>query len=148
MGTRCGDIDPAIVKFIMDKEGMDIAEVDTLMNKKSGVFGISGVSSDFRDIENAAADGNERAELALKVFDNRVKKYIAAYASLMGGVDGVIFTAGLGENSADNRSNICAGLEFMGINVCADLNATRGKEAFVNDPSSKVKVMVIPTMKN
>ena len=145
MGTRCGDIDPAIVKFIMDKEGMDIAEVDTLMNKKSGVFGISGVSSDFRDIENAAADGNERAELALKVFDNRVKKYIAAYASLMGGVDGVIFTAGLGENSADNRSNICAGLEFMGINVCADLNATRGKEAFVNDPSSKVKVMVIPT---
>lgn len=145
MGTRCGDIDPAIVKFIMDKEGMDIAEVDTLMNKKSGVFGISGVSSDFRDIENAAADGNERAELALKVFDNRVKKYIAAYASLMGGVDGVIFTAGLGENSADNRSSICAGLEFMGINVCADLNATRGKEAFVNDPSSKVKVMVIPT---
>lgn len=145
MGTRCGDLDPAIVKFIMDKEGLSIAEMDTVMNKKSGVFGISGVSSDFRDIENAAADGNKRAELALKVFDNRVKKYIAAYASLMGGVDAVIFTAGLGENSADNRSNICAGLDFMGINVCADLNATRGKEAFVNDPSSKVKVLVIPT---
>ena len=145
MGTRCGDIDPAIVKFIMDKEGMTIAEVDTLMNKKSGVFGISGVSSDFRDIEDAAAKGNERAELALKVFDDRVKKYIAAYASVMGGVDAVIFTAGLGENSIDNRSSICAGLDFMGINVCADLNATRGKEAFVNDPSSKVKVLVIPT---
>jgi len=145
MGTRCGDIDPAIVKFIMDKEGMSIAEVDTLMNKKSGVFGISGVSSDFRDIEDAAAKGNERAELALKVFDDRVKKYIAAYASVMGGVDAVIFTAGLGENSIDNRSSICAGLDFMGINVCADLNATRGKEAFVNDPSSKVKVLVIPT---
>lgn len=145
MGTRCGDIDPAIIKFLMDKEGLDISEIDTLMNKKSGVFGISGVSSDFRDIETAAAEGNERAALALKVFDNRVKKYIAAYASLMGGVDAVIFTAGLGENSADNRSKICAGLEFMGINVCADLNATRGKEAFVNDPSSKVKVLVIPT---
>ncbi len=145
MGTRCGDLDPAIVKFIMDKEGLSIAEMDTVMNKKSGVFGISGVSSDFRDIENAAADGNKRAELALKVFDNRVKKYIAAYASVMGGVDAVIFTAGLGENSADNRSAICAGLDFMGINVCADLNATRGKEAFVNDPSSKVKVLVIPT---
>lgn len=145
MGTRCGDLDPAIVKFIMDKEGLSIAEMDTVMNKKSGVLGISGVSSDFRDIENAASEGNERAELALKVFDNRVKKYIAAYASVMGGVDAVIFTAGLGENSADNRSSICAGLDFMGINVCADLNATRGKEAFVNDPSSKVKVLVIPT---
>jgi len=145
MGTRCGDLDPAIVKFIMDKEGLSIAEMDTVMNKKSGVFGISGVSSDFRDIENAAADGNKRAELALKVFDNRVKKYIAAYASVMGGVDAVIFTAGLGENSAANRSEICAGLDFMGVNVCADLNNTRGKEAFVNDPSSKVKVMVIPT---
>jgi len=145
MGTRCGDIDPAIVKFVMEKENLTIAEVDTLMNKKSGVFGISGISSDFRDIENAAADGNERAVLALKVFDDRVKKYIAAYASVMGGVDAVIFTAGLGENSADNRSSICAGLDFMGINVCADLNATRGKEAFVNDPSSKVKVLVIPT---
>lgn len=145
MGTRCGDIDPAIIKFLMDKEGLDITEVDTLMNKKSGVYGISGVSSDFRDIETAAAEGNERAALALKVFDNRVKQYIAAYASLMGGVDAVIFTAGLGENSADNRSKICAGLDFMGINVCTDLNATRGKEAFVNDPSSKVKVLVIPT---
>ncbi len=145
MGTRCGDIDPAIVKFVMDKENMTIAEVDTLMNKKSGVFGISGVSSDFRDIEDAASKGNERAALALKVFDERVKKYIAAYASVMGGVDAVIFTAGLGENSIDNRSSICTGLDFMGINVCADLNATRGKEAFVNDPSSKVKVLVIPT---
>lgn len=145
MGTRCGDIDPAIVKFVMDKEGLSIEEMDTIMNKKSGVYGISGVSSDFRDIESAAEQGNERAALALKVFDGRVKKYIAAYASLMGGVDAVIFTAGLGENSAGNRSQICSGLDFMGVNVCADLNAVRGKEAFINDPNSNVKVLVIPT---
>ncbi len=145
MGTRCGDLDPAIVTFIMEKENLSLAEMNNLMNKKSGILGISGISSDFRDVENAAAEGNERAILALKTFDMRVKKYIAAYAAVMGGVDAVIFTAGLGENSADDRSAICADLGFMGVNVCADLNAVRGKEAFINTPDSEVKVIVIPT---
>jgi len=145
MGTRCGDLDPAIVTFIMEKENLTLAEMNDLMNKKSGILGISGVSSDFRDVEDAAAAGHERAILALKTFDLMVTKYIAAYAAVMGGVDAVIFTAGLGENSADNRSSICADLGFMGVNVCADLNAVRGKEAFINKPDSKVKVIVIPT---
>lgn len=145
MGTRCGDLDPAIVTFLMEKEGLTVKEMDQVMNKKSGVFGISGVSSDFRDIEDAAAEGNERAILALKTFDQRVKKYIAAYAAVLGGVDAVIFTAGLGENSADNRSSICENMEWMGLKVCGDLNNVRGKETFINDESSTVKVMVIPT---
>ncbi|BEP29418.1 acetate/propionate family kinase [Helicovermis profundi] len=145
MGTRCGDIDPAIVTFIMEKENLDIKGINNLMNKKSGVLGISGISSDFRDIEDAAADGNERATLALNTFDLRVKKYIAAYAAVMGGVDAVIFTAGLGENSADNRKNICSNLEFMGIEIDEELNKVRGKEAIVNKEGSAVKVMVIPT---
>ncbi len=145
MGTRCGDIDPAIIKYVMEKEGLSIEEVDTLMNKQSGVFGISGVSSDFRDIEDAAAEGNERAALALKVFDGRVKRYIAAYAAVMGGVDGVIFTAGLGENSIDNRETICNGLGFMGLELDTEKNKVRGKETFVEADASKVKIMVIPT---
>lgn len=145
MGTRCGDIDPAIVTYIMKKENLSIEQVDDMLNKKSGVLGISGVSSDFRDIEEAAAKGNARAILALESFDDRVKQYIAAYAAVMGGVDAIIFTAGLGENSIANRSSICAELDFMGVKVCANLNNMRGKEAFINDPDSKVKVLVIPT---
>lgn len=145
MGTRCGDLDPAIVTFIMEKEGLDINQINDLLNKKSGVLGISGVSSDFRDIENAAAEGNERAILALETFDERVKKYIASYAAVMGGVDAIIFTAGLGENSAANRSSICNNMEWMGVDVCLDLNNTRGKEAIVSKPESKVKVLVVPT---
>jgi len=145
MGTRCGDIDPAIIKFLMDKEGISINEVDNIMNKKSGVLGISGVSSDFRDIENAAAEGNERAQLALEKFGVRVKKYIAAYAAVMGGVDAIVFTAGLGENSASNREEICKGLEFMGVSIDAVKNNVRGKEVIVSKDDSKVKVMVIPT---
>jgi acetate kinase len=145
MGTRCGDIDPAIVTYIMDKENLSTAEANNLLNKKSGVFGISGVSSDFRDIENAAADGNERAQLALDAFDLRVKKYIAAYAAVMGGVDVVVFTAGLGENSAMNRESICKGLEYMGIEIDAKENDMRGQEKVVSTPNSRVKVMVVPT---
>jgi acetate kinase len=145
MGTRSGDIDPAIIKFLMDNEGLTISEVDSILNKKSGVFGISGVSSDFRDIEVAAENGNERAALALEIFDSRVKQYIAAYASVMSGVDAVIFTAGLGENSSLNRESICKGLEFMGLELDPVKNNVRGKEAFVNTDSSKVKVIVIPT---
>lgn len=145
MGTRCGDIDPAIIKFVMEKEGISINEVDNVMNKKSGVLGVSGVSSDFRDIENAENEGNERAGLALEMFDKRVKKYIASYAAVMGGVDAIVFTAGLGENSASNREKICNGLEFMGVSIDSDKNNMRGKEAIVSTDDSKVKVMVIPT---
>lgn len=145
MGTRSGDIDPAIIKFLMDNEGLTISEVDSILNKKSGVLGISGVSSDFRDIEEAAEKGNERAQLALEIFDSRVKQYIAAYASVMGGVDAVIFTAGLGENSASNRKSICEGLGFMGLELDEQKNNVRGKETFVNTDNSRVKVIVIPT---
>src|SRR6056297_2264106 len=145
MGTRCGDLDPAIVTFIMNKENLSPAEMDTVMNKKSGVLGISGVSSDFRDIEDAATEGNERAKLALKAFDLRVKKYIAAYAAVMGGVDGIVFTAGLGENSADNREAIMEGLDFLGAKLDPEKNNVRGKETFINTDDSKVKIMIIPT---
>ncbi|MCG8541026.1 MAG: acetate kinase [Clostridia bacterium] len=145
MGTRCGDIDPAIVTFIMEKEDLDIKGINNLLNKKSGVFGISGVSSDFRDIEQAADEGNERAKLALDKFDMRVKKYIAAYAAVMGGVDAIVFTAGLGENSPVNREKICEGLEFMGVKLDREKNNIRGKETIVSTDDSKVKVLVIPT---
>lgn len=145
MGTRCGDIDPAIVTFLMEKENLDIEGINNVMNKKSGVLGISGISSDFRDIENAAKDGNARAALALETFDDRVRQYIAAYAAEMGGVDAVIFTAGLGENSITNRADICKNLEFMGIKVSDERNNVRGKETFINTEDSKVKVLVVPT---
>lgn len=145
MGTRCGDLDPAIVTFIMEKENLDIEGINNLLNKKSGVLGISGVSSDFRDIEDAAKEGNERAQLALDKFDIRVRKYIAAYAAVMGGVDAIVFTAGLGENSATNREEIVQGLEFMGVKICSERNKTRGKEVIVSTDDSRVKVLVIPT---
>lgn len=145
MGTRCGDIDPAIVTFIMEKEGLTMKQMDDMLNKKSGVFGISGVSSDFRDIEDAAAAGNERAILALEVFDDRVKQYIAAYAAAMDGVDAILFTAGLGENSIDNRKNICANMDWMGVEISEELNKVRGKDAIISSENSKVKVLVVPT---
>lgn len=145
MGTRCGDIDPAIIAFLMNKKNMTIAEVDSLMNKKSGVLGISGVSSDFRDIEGEAEKGNKRAQLALDKFAYTVKKYIGSYAAAMGGVDVVVFTAGLGENSATARKNICEGLEFIGITIDDDKNNTRGKEALISKDNGTVKVFVIPT---
>lgn len=145
MGTRCGDIDPAIVTYIMNKEGLTAEQMNDVLNKKSGVLGISGISSDFRDIEQAAEKGDERALLALQTFDQRVKEYIAAYAADMGGVDGVVFTAGLGENSALNRSYICKNLGFMGIVLDEEKNKVRGKETFVNTEDSTVKIMVIPT---
>lgn len=145
MGTRCGDIDPAIVTFIMEKENLTIEEANNILNKKSGVLGISGVSSDFRDIENAAADGNERAQLALDTFDQKVTKYIVSYTSVMGGVDAVVFTAGLGENSASNRAAICKNLGFMGIELDEEKNNVRGKEVEISLSDAKVKVFVIPT---
>lgn len=145
MGTRSGDIDPAIVTYLMDKEGLDLEGINNVLNKKSGVFGISGISSDFRDVENAAFDGHKRAQLALDVFDSRVREYIGAYATAMDGVDAIIFTAGLGENSAMNRESICKNLSFMGITIDATKNNIRGKEAIISTDSSTVKVMVVPT---
>jgi len=145
MGTRSGDLDPAIITFIMEKENLSIDEVNNLLNKKSGVLGISGISSDFRDIESAAKEGNERAQLALDKFNVRVKKYIAACAAVMGGVDAIVFTAGLGENSISARELICGGFEFMGVELDKEKNNVRGKETIVSKDSSKVKIIVIPT---
>ncbi len=145
MGTRSGLIDPAIVTFLMDKEGLDTAGINNVMNKKSGVLGISGVSSDFRDIEGAAAEGNERAKLAIEVFAYNVKKFIGAYAAAMGGVDAVVFTAGVGENGIEIREKCVEGLEFMGIELCSERNKVRGKETDVSTDKATVKTLVIPT---
>lgn len=145
MGTRSGDIDPAIVKYLADKENLSFAEVDGILNKKSGVLGISGVSSDFRDIEEAAEKGNERAKLALDVFVHKVKKYIGSYAAVMNGVDAIIFTAGLGENSAETRSAICKDMCFLGIELDEAKNNVRGKETDLSKEGSKVKVLLVPT---
>ncbi len=145
MGTRSGDVDAGILEYLMNKHGMDIKEMLTVLNKKSGVEGLSGLSSDFRDLENAEADGNKRAELALRVFDYNVKKLIGAYAAAMGGVDAVIFTAGVGENGPETREHACAGLEFLGIKIDPEKDKVRGKEIDVSTDDAKVRVLVIPT---
>jgi acetate kinase len=145
MGTRCGDLDPAIVTFLEEQEGLSCSEVNNLLNKKSGVLGISGVSSDFRDIEKAAAQGNKRAQLALDVFAHDVKKYIGAYAAALNGLDVIVFTAGLGENSPEMREKICKDMEFFGIKLDGAKNKIRGQEADVSADDSKVRIMVIPT---
>jgi acetate kinase len=145
MGTRCGDLDPAIVTFIMEKEKLDVAAVNNLVNKKSGILGMSCVSSDFRDVEEAANAGNEKAQVALQAFAQRVKKYIGAYMAEMGGADIIVFTAGLGENSISMRADICSGLEGMGIKMDADKNNVRGEETVVSTEDSAIKVAVIPT---
>jgi acetate kinase len=145
MGTRSGDMDPAIVKFVMDKEGLSIADVDNMLNKKSGVLGVSGVSSDFRDIMGEAEKGNDRAKYALALYARRVAKYIGAYAAAMNGIDAVVFTAGLGENSGDMRKDVCAYLEWLGVKLNVDANSQRGKEIEITTADSKVKVLVIPT---
>lgn len=145
MGTRCGDMDPAIVTYLMGKLNVDLNEINNIMNKKSGVLGISGVSSDFRDIEKAAEEGNERAVLALETYYKRVKKYIGAYMAEMGGVDAIVFTAGLGENSIDARKAICSGLEGLGIKIDDERNNVRGKDTLISAADSKVSVFCIPT---
>ena len=146
MGTRTGDIDPAIVPFIMNKEGLTPDEMDTLLNKKSGVMGISGVSSDFRDLAKAANEGNERAQLALDMFAYQGKKIIGSFAAAMGGVDVIVFTAGIGENTDTMRQAMCDGLEFLGVKVDPAINmGLRGKEAVISAADSKVTVCVIPT---
>ena len=145
MGTRSGDLDAGILEYLMNKYNMSISEMLTILNKKSGVQGVSGVSSDFRDLENAFADGNQRAGLAVDMFNYGVKKLIGAYAAAMGGVDAIIFTAGVGENSASQRMAIASGLEFMGVKMDEDANRVRGEERVISAIDSKVKVLLIPT---
>ncbi|MFV2050299.1 acetate kinase [Metabacillus litoralis] len=145
MGTRSGNIDPALIPFIMEKTEKTAEEVLDILNKKSGILGISGLSSDLRDIESAAKEGNERAETALEVFASRIHKYIGSYAARMSGVDAIIFTAGIGENSTEIRARVLKGLEFMGIYWDPALNKVRGEEAYLSYPHSPVKVLVIPT---
>ncbi|MTH52847.1 acetate/propionate family kinase [Bacillus mangrovi] len=145
MGTRSGNIDPALIPFIMEKTGSSADEVLNILNKKSGLLGVSGLSSDLRDITTAAKEGNGRAETALEVFASRIHKYIGSYAARMSGVDAIIFTAGIGENSAEVRARVLRGLEFMGIYWDPALNDTFGEDRFVSYPHSPVKVMIIPT---
>ncbi len=145
MGTRTGDMDPAIVPFIMDKENLSTEEMSNVMNKKSGVLGISGVSSDFRDLEEAAEKGNERAQLALDIFENRVRKFIGAYLTEMDHCDGIIFTAGVGENSISTRERVAGGLASLGIKIDRGKNDMRGKEAVISADDSSIPVLVIPT---
>ncbi|MBP3337716.1 MAG: acetate kinase [Clostridia bacterium] len=145
MGTRCGDIDPAIIPFIMEKEGITIDEMNTIMNKKSGVDGVSGISSDFRDVEAEADKGNARAKLALDIFAYTVKRYIGMYMAALGRVDAIVFTAGVGENSAEMRERIVSNLDAYGIKLDSEKNKVRGKEAIVSTDDAGVKILVVPT---
>jgi len=146
MGTRSGDVDGGAVTFLQKKLGLNPDQMSDLLNKKSGVAGVSGVGSDMRDLEAAVAAGNERAKLATDMYNYKIKKYVGAFAAAMGGVDIIVFTAGVGENQASMRAAVCRDMEFMGVKVDEALNATiRGKEAVISTPDSKVKVVVIPT---
>lgn len=146
MGTRSGDIDAGAVTFIMEKEGLNATGVSNLLNKKSGLLGVSGVSSDMREIQAAVDAGNEKANLAQTMYYYRIKKYIGTYAAALGGVDVIVFTGGVGENKDDSRERACEGLEFMGVKLDKELNKTiHGEEAVISTPDSKVKVVVIPT---
>ena len=145
MGTRCGDIDAAILPFLMRKENLNADQLDNLMNKQSGVYGMTGISSDFRDIEDAAAKGDEKAQVALDAYAQRVKKYIGSYAAEMNGVDAVVFTAGVGENGIDMREAIASNMEFLGMKLDKEANKVRGKERVISTEDSKVKILLIPT---
>ena len=146
MGTRTGDIDPGVITYVMEKEHLGIQGVSPLLNKFSGVLGISGISSDMREIEDAVNKGNERAKLALNMYNYRIKKYIGSYAAVLGGLDILVFTGGVGENMSLMRKEVCENMEYMGIELDDALNeSTRSKEAVISKPTSKVKVVVIPT---
>lgn len=146
MGTRCGDIDPGIIPFLMNKENLNEKQLSDLINKKSGVVGISGVSSDMRELEAAVNDGNTRAMLAMNVYFYRIKKYIGSYAAAMGGVDIVVFTGGVGENQCSMRKAVCHDMEYMGIKLDDEKNdSVRGREMVISTPDSKVTVIVVPT---
>ncbi|HBU45884.1 MAG TPA: acetate kinase, partial [Porphyromonadaceae bacterium] len=146
MGTRSGDLDPGVISYIMEKEHMSASGISTLLNKFSGVLGISGISSDMREIEVGIKENNPRAILALNTYDYRIKKYIGAYSAVLGGVDILAFTGGVGENQAITRSVVCKNMEYMGIELDEELNrSVRAKEVVISKPSSKVKVLIIPT---
>ena len=145
MGSRSGDIDPSAVTYLMNKLNLQPQEMADFLNKKSGVLGITGISSDMRDIESAAEEGNERARLALDMYNYRIKKYIGAYAAAMGGVDAIVWTAGVGENQIGTRLEACADLEFIGVKMDAEANNCRGVERLISTPDSRVQVWVIPT---
>ena len=146
MGTRTGDIDPGVITYVMEKEHLGTQGVSTLLNKFSGVLGISGISSDMREIEDAVNRGEQRADLALKMYNYRLKKYIGSYAAILGGVDILVFTGGVGENMVSMRKAVCENMEYMGIELDDELNAaTQSKEAVISKPTSKVKVVIIPT---
>jgi acetate kinase len=145
MGTRCGDIDPAVVQYIMEKECISAQQTGDLLNKKSGVLGISGVSSDFRDLSTAANDGNKRASAAMDVFAYRVAGYIGRYAACMNGLDAIVFTAGIGENDCGIREKVCSYLTWFGVEIDNELNSKRGQALDISKPSAKVRVLVIPT---
>jgi len=146
MGTRSGDVDLGVVTFLMEKEMIGSASVSTLFNKHSGILGISGISSDLRDIETAIVNGNERAKLALEMYEYRIKKYLGSYVAALGGVDVIVFTGGVGENMPELRESVCSGFGFMGVEIDTTLNSkSRGVEVLISTPGSKVKVVVIPT---
>ena len=145
MGTRSGDLDPAIIDFVGKKEGLSLDEMNEVLNKKSGMLGISGVSSDGRDLEAAAETGNKRAQLALDVFDYRVIKYIGAYAAAMNGVDAIAFTAGIGENNIKMRKDVCSSLTYLGVKLDEEKNNVRGEESIISADDSKVQVLLVPT---
>ncbi len=146
MGTRSGDVDLGAITYLMDKLNLSVADLNTIINKKSGVLGVSGVSSDMRDIEDAISKGNERAKLALEMFEYRLLKYIGAYTAALNGVDVIVFTGGIGENQTITREYICEGLNYLGVKYDKELNAkTRGEEIEISTPDSKVRVLVIPT---
>ena len=145
MGTRSGSCDPAVVQFIANNDHMTVNEVLTMMNKQSGLMGISGLSSDMRDIDKAADEGNDRAALARDMLHYGIKKYIGSYTTVLGGLDCLVFTAGVGENSGSMRASICDGLEYLGVKLDAEKNKLRGEEVIISTPDSKVTVWVIPT---
>ncbi len=145
MGTRSGDLDPAIIDFVGKKEGLSLDEMNNVLNKKSGMLGISGVSSDGRDLDAAAESGNKRAQLALDVFDYRVIKYIGAYAAAMNGVDAIAFTAGIGENNIKMRKDVCNHLTYLGVKIDEEKNNVRGEERIISADDSKVQVLLVPT---
>ncbi len=145
MGSRSGDIDPSAVTYLMEKLGKKPQEMADFLNKESGVLGITGISSDMRDIENADNEGNERAHLALQMYEYRIKKYIGAYAAAMNGVDIIVWTAGVGENQTGLRLNVCNDMEYLGIKMDAEANKVRGEEKIISAPDSKVKVVLVPT---
>ncbi|MGY4689221.1 acetate/propionate family kinase [Salibacterium sp. K-3] len=145
MGTRSGNIDPALIPYMMEKTGQSSGDIITMLNKKSGILGLSGTSSDLRDVEEKGNAGDEKAQTALDIYTTRIHKYIGTYAASMNGIDAVIFTAGVGENSSTVRQQVCNGLEFMGIHLDEEANKTRGEETFINKDGSPVKVLIIPT---